>query len=168
MAAQTTPPASPADIAQKNPQTPAANDPRFLMELEFVTALSNPSYLSNLAITQPHLLTRKPDVTTSNRGILGQSEDTDADCFARYLAYLYSYWRTPEYSRYLTHPGQTLRALELLQQEDFRRDIIKPAVIDAFARGETLHVAANGGDNSKLEVNGKGESNGVSNTPDGA
>ena len=49
--------------------------------------------------------------------------------FARYLSYLYSYWRTPEYSQYLTYPGATLRNLELLQQEQFRKDLIRPDVI---------------------------------------
>ncbi|GAB1201998.1 suppressor of hpr1 [Aspergillus pseudonomiae] len=59
--------------------------------------------------------------------------DPDAQAFAAYLAYLYSYWKTPEYAQFLTHPGATLRALRLLQEDTFRRDIIRPQVIEGLA-----------------------------------
>ncbi|KAG0153563.1 hypothetical protein PDIDSM_2217 [Penicillium digitatum] len=56
-----------------------------------------------------------------------------AEAFAAYLAYLYSYWKTPEYSQFLTHPGPTRRELRLLQEDTFRRDIILPQVIEGLA-----------------------------------
>lgn len=83
--------------------------------------LSNPQYLQYLAVTYPHLLNRPQHSTAP--------EDSDAARFARYLKYLYDYWRTPEYVQYLTHPGATLRNLELLQHEQFRKDVIRPDVI---------------------------------------
>ena len=119
-------------------------------------------------MTHPHLLIRKPDISHTRRKAAASdpAEDTEADQFARYLAYLYSYWRTPEYSRYLTHPGQSLRSLELLQHEDFRRDIIKPAVIEALARGDDLALVKdrrNADDEAKSaeEANGTGAPNGA-------
>lgn len=96
-------------------------NPRFTLELEFVSSLANPYYLSHLAVTYPSLL-----------GISGDDDSSDAQAFAAYLAYLYSYWKTPEYAQFLTHPGPTLRALRLLQEEAFRRDIILPQVIEGL------------------------------------
>ncbi|KAJ5651856.1 hypothetical protein N7507_009282 [Penicillium longicatenatum] len=107
---------------------PTLTSPRFTLELEFVSSLANPYYLSHLAVTYPNLL-----------GISRADEDDDsasapdAQAFAAYLAYLYSYWKTPEYSQFLTHPGPTLRALRLLQEDNFRRDIILPQVIEGLA-----------------------------------
>ncbi|KAK5457079.1 Mediator of RNA polymerase II transcription subunit 31 [Exophiala xenobiotica] len=97
---------------------------RFTLELEFVLCLSNPHYLQYLAVNYPHLL-NKPAASHNNSDF----EDSDAARFARYLKYLYGYWRTPQYAKYLTHPGATLRNLELLQQEQFRKDMIRPDVI---------------------------------------
>jgi mediator of RNA polymerase II transcription subunit 31 len=104
---------------------PPPISPRFTLELEFVLCLSNPFYLQYLAATYPHLL--NPSTNTANKHSI--DENSDSACFARYLAYLYAYWRTPTYSQYLTHPGAVLRNLELLQQEQFRKDIIRPDVI---------------------------------------
>lgn len=94
---------------------------RFTLELEFVLCLSNPQYLQYLAVNYPHLL-NTPQHSPN-------PEDSDAARFARYLKYLYNYWRTPEYVQYLTHPGATLRNLQLLQQEQFRKDVIRPDII---------------------------------------
>lgn len=109
-------------------QPPALTNPRFTLELEFVSSLANPYYLSHLAVTYPNLLgiSRADDDDDS-------ASTPDAQAFAAYLAYLYSYWKTPEYSQFLTHPGPTLRALRLLQEETFRRDIILPQVIEGLA-----------------------------------
>lgn len=104
------------------PPTPLSH--RFTLELEFVSCLANPHYLQYLAVAFPHLL-NKPAISHAAPDL----EDCDASCFARYLKYLYDYWRTPEYVKHLTHPGATLRNLELLQQEQFRKDIIRPDVI---------------------------------------
>lgn len=97
---------------------------RFTIELEFVLCLSNPQYLQYLAVTYPHLLS-----PPQQQGSAQPDPNSDAARFSRYLEYLYNYWRTPEYSKYLTHPGAVLRNLELLQQEQFRKDIIRPDVI---------------------------------------
>lgn len=118
---------------------------RFTLELEFVLCLANPSYLAYLAHSSPHLLV-SPEGTTA-------SAETDATRFVRYLKYLYEYWRTPEYAQYLTHPGTTLRNLELLQQEQFRKDLVNPlqrnSLIDRLAlfdppSGQTANVSAEG------------------------
>lgn len=150
MAGQSTPPASPSTHNTISVQPPAQNDPRFQIELEFVLSLSNPAYLSHLALTYPHLLTPRNDVRPRKAFSNPQSlEDSEADQFTRYLAYLYGYWRTPEYSRYLTHPGATLRALELLQQEAFRRDVIMPGVTQALGKIDDLN-----GENQAQAENG--------------
>ncbi|CAI7625256.1 unnamed protein product [Penicillium glandicola] len=105
---------------------PTLTNPRFTLELEFVSSLANPYYLSHLAVTYPNLL-------GISRADDDDSTSPDAQAFATYLAYLYSYWKTPEYSQFLTHPGPTLRALRLLQEDNFRRDIILPQVIEGLA-----------------------------------
>ncbi|KAK7521078.1 SOH1-domain-containing protein [Phyllosticta citriasiana] len=79
---------------------------RFELELEFVQSLANPWYLNHLAV-QKYL--DNPD-------------------FLAYIDYLH-YFRQPQYARFLTHPGPTLRALELLQQEQFRKEIISPELV---------------------------------------
>lgn len=107
-------------------------NPRFTLELEFVTALSNPYYLSHLASTYPHLLNPPSE---EHRGppsadASDSSSDTDAECFARYIQYLHATFSTPTYAKYLTHPGATLRALRLLGEERFRREVIRPDVVE--------------------------------------
>ncbi|KAF2229811.1 SOH1-domain-containing protein [Viridothelium virens] len=79
---------------------------RFELELEFVQALSNPWYLNYLA-SQKYL---------------------DDPAFVAYLDYL-QYFTKPQYLKYLSFPGPTLRALELLQQERFRKDILMPDTV---------------------------------------
>ncbi|PPJ56107.1 hypothetical protein CBER1_02046 [Cercospora berteroae] len=78
---------------------------RFTLELEFVQMLANPQYMSYLA----------------DKKLLENEE------FVAYLDYL-QYFRDPTYLRYLQYPGPTLRALELLQEERFRKDILSPEV----------------------------------------
>ncbi|KAL1600781.1 Mediator of RNA polymerase II transcription subunit 31 [Paraconiothyrium brasiliense] len=80
---------------------------RFELELEFVQCLANPAYLNYLA--QQKILD-KPD-------------------FVAYLGYL-QYFKDPKYSKFLHHPGPTLRALELLQQERFRTEILNPSLFN--------------------------------------
>ncbi|KAK5046716.1 suppressor of hpr1 [Exophiala bonariae] len=123
---------------------PAPLSHRFTLELEFVLCLANPQYLQYLAVTYPHLL-NQPQHSAD-------PENSDAACFARYLKYLYSYWRTPEYVQYLTHPGATLRNLELLQQEQFRKDVIRPDVImKLYEMSPASEQDANGTANSQPE-----------------
>jgi mediator of RNA polymerase II transcription subunit 31 len=138
-------------------QPPATlTNPRFTLELEFVSSLANPYYLSHLAVNYPNLLgiSRSREESDVN----DDDSDPDTKAFAAYLAYLYSYWKTPEYSQFLTHPGATLRALRLLQEDTFRRDIIRPQVIEGLAgvslEGEQTDIAEPGeqdGDQNKAE-----------------
>jgi mediator of RNA polymerase II transcription subunit 31 len=132
--------------------------PRFTLELEFVLSLSNPYYLQHLATVYPHLFI--PPTTSST------SSESDASKFAAYLSYLYNYWRTPEYAQYLTHPGAVLNTLKLLQQEQFRRDVIRPDVVEALLRGGSKVDEKEGdgvvtvqeeGDQAPQEGNGDGE-----------
>ncbi|KAL5336145.1 SOH1-domain-containing protein [Aspergillus crustosus] len=135
-------------------QPPATlTNPRFTLELEFVSSLANPYYLSHLAVTYPNLL----GISRSREegDVNDDDADPDAKAFAAYLAYLYSYWKTPEYSQFLTHPGATLRALRLLQEDTFRRDIIRPQVIESLAGLATV----NGEQNETAEPGEVGEQN---------
>lgn len=79
---------------------------RFEIECEFVCCLANPYYLQHLAMQK--LL--------------------DDARFVAYLKYLL-YWKEPPYLKYLIWPGPTLRHLELLQHERFRKEIISPEVV---------------------------------------
>ncbi|KAI4252748.1 MAG: hypothetical protein LQ352_004104 [Teloschistes flavicans] len=88
---------------------------RFELELEFVQALANPYYLNHLA----------------SQKLLQDSS------FIEYLKYL-QYFNKPEYIRYLSYPAPTLKALELLQQERFRQDILSPDVIARLAEETVL------------------------------
>lgn len=57
--------------------------------------------------------------------------------FVAYLKYL-QYFAKPEYTKYLLYPGPTLKALELLQQERFRQDILSPEIVGRLAEGQVL------------------------------
>lgn len=95
-----------------NPSQGNSSPPtRFELELEFISLLGNPQYLTFLATSK-----------------LLQSLE-----FIEYLKYL-QYWTKPEYVRYLGYPGPTLRVLELLQQESFRKEILRPEVGAALAQ----------------------------------
>lgn len=118
----------PSDQSQQPP--PTLTNPRFTLELEFVSSLANPHYLSHLAVNYPNLLGISR--TSEKSDLNNDTVDPEAEAFAAYLAYLYSYWKTPEYAQFLTHPGATLRALRLLQEDAFRRDIIRPQVIECL------------------------------------
>jgi len=73
---------------------------RFELELEFIQCLASPAYLHNLATT----------------GLLSDPE------FLSFLEYL-TYWKTPEYVRFITYP-HALHFLDLiLNNERFRREI---------------------------------------------
>ncbi|RJE21123.1 hypothetical protein PHISCL_06528 [Aspergillus sclerotialis] len=158
------PPAS--TPAQQPP--PTLTNPRFTLELEFVSSLANPYYLSHLAVTYPNLLGSSKSGDEDDQ----ESSSPDAQAFAAYLAYLYSYWKTPEYAQFLTHPGMTLRALRLLQEETFRRDIIRPQVIEALAgigvegdqSAHTAEGAEMGMEQEKGNAEGPNDSRGGSKT----
>ena len=106
------PPKPPSSSSASTSERSYAGFTRFELELEFVTLLASPPYLSHLAATK--LLQHPP--------------------FVAYLKYLL-YWTQPPYVKYLSYPGPTLKALELLQQEDFRRDVLRPDVVGRLAEG---------------------------------
>lgn len=93
---------------------------RFEIELEFVQTLSNPDYIHYLAANKYF----------------------ESDQFVAYLEYL-QYWRKAEYVKFLQFPGPTLRALELLQEERFRRDMLAPGVKEELKR--EMYAAATEG-----------------------
>ena len=78
---------------------------RFQIELEFVQCLANPNYLNFLA----------------QRGYFKDKS------FVNYLKYLHSYWTKPAYVKFLKYP-LCLHFLELLQHEEFRKEIINGQV----------------------------------------
>ncbi|MCJ1228576.1 hypothetical protein MMC12_005237 [Toensbergia leucococca] len=88
---------------------------RFELELEFVQSLANPFYLNHLASQK---LLQDPS-------------------FILYLKYL-QYFKNPEYTKFLSYPGPTLKALELLQQERFRQDILSPETMTRLAEGAVM------------------------------
>jgi mediator of RNA polymerase II transcription subunit 31 len=87
--------------------------------VQFVQCLANPWYLNHLATQK---LLDKPE-------------------FVAYLDYL-QYFKEPKYTQYLSYPGSTLRALQLLQQEAFRKEILMPETV---ARMIEEGVKAGGG-----------------------
>lgn len=82
---------------------------------QFVQALANPYYLNHLA----------------SQKLLQDST------FVAYLDYL-QYFAQPEYTRYLSYPGPTLKALELLQQKRFRQEILSPDIVAHLAEQTML------------------------------
>jgi mediator of RNA polymerase II transcription subunit 31 len=52
----------------------------------------------------------------------------DDPAFVAYLDYL-RYFQRPEYITFLLYPGPTLDALELVQNEQFRKDILSPEIV---------------------------------------
>lgn len=75
---------------------------RWEVELEFIQSLANIQYLNHLA----------------------QNNFLQDPKFLRYLDYL-NYWREPQYARHLVYPN-CLHILKLLQNEEFRRNIVSP------------------------------------------
>jgi mediator of RNA polymerase II transcription subunit 31 len=61
--------------------------------------------------------------------------------FVAYLNYL-QYFSKPEYTKYLTYPGPTLKALQLLQQERFRKDILSPETVGRMVEEVLLRLWA--------------------------
>lgn len=111
------PPSEPPPIPEQQSEPLYGGFTRFELELEFVSSLSSPLYLNHLASQK---LLQSPE-------------------FIAYLAYL-RYWTQPEYIRYLSYPGPTLRALELLQEERFRMEILSPEIVGRLMR-ETMEAS---------------------------
>ncbi|KAL2324455.1 hypothetical protein Fmac_023513 [Flemingia macrophylla] len=75
---------------------------RFLLELEFVQCLANPTYIHYLA----------------------QNRYFEDEAFIGYLKYL-QYWQRPEYIKFIMYP-HCLYFLELLQNANFRNAMAHP------------------------------------------
>ncbi|XP_038685219.1 mediator of RNA polymerase II transcription subunit 31 isoform X2 [Tripterygium wilfordii] len=75
---------------------------RFLLELEFVQCLANPTYIHYLA----------------------QNRYFDDEAFIGYLKYL-QYWQQPDYIKFIMYP-HCLFFLELLQNANFRNAMAHP------------------------------------------
>lgn len=88
------------------PPTPAAyyrhtNQQRFTIELEFLSSLSSPAYLTHLhAMGHFH-----------------------SPSFLRYLAYLHQTWSQPRYIKYLRYPNAILLCKALVDSPTFRETI---------------------------------------------
>jgi len=77
-----------------------------------VQCLANPWYLNHLAVQKLY----------------------DDPAFVAYLDYL-QYFRESKYVKYLLYPTATLNALELLQQEQFRKAILSPETVARMIEG---------------------------------
>lgn len=97
--------------------TPHSANPHYLLHLATLTAASpDPS-----AATSVPLLSHPP--------------------FIAYLSYL-RYFASPPYLQYLIYPGPTLKNLELLQNERFRREVLSPDVVERLISEGLGAVAA--------------------------
>ncbi|KAG0597348.1 hypothetical protein M758_UG330600 [Ceratodon purpureus] len=76
---------------------------RFLLELEFVQLLANPTFIHHLA----------------------QNRYFDDEAFVGYLKYLL-YWKQPEYAKYIMYP-HAFFFLDMLQSANFRAAMAHPA-----------------------------------------
>ncbi|KAL5569710.1 hypothetical protein UlMin_026285 [Ulmus minor] len=98
-----------SDEASDSPSSPKTvyKDPddgrqRFLLELEFIQCLANPTYIHYLA----------------------QNRYFEDEAFIGYLKYL-QYWQRPEYTKFIMYP-HCLFFLELLQNPNFRNAMAHP------------------------------------------
>lgn len=81
---------------------------RWEIELEFVQSLANIQYVNYLA----------------------QNDYLADPAFIAYLEYL-TYWKDAKYARYLVYPN-CLHILTLLQNEEFRKNVVNPEFINAL------------------------------------
>ncbi|RKP32581.1 SOH1-domain-containing protein [Metschnikowia bicuspidata] len=81
---------------------------RWEIELEFVQSLANIQYVNYLA----------------------QNDYLTDPAFIAYLEYL-TYWKDAKYARYLVYPN-CLHILTLLQNEEFRKNVVNPEFINAL------------------------------------
>ncbi|XP_031407355.1 mediator of RNA polymerase II transcription subunit 31 [Punica granatum] len=98
-AAASSPPSSSSKNVYKDPDD---GRQRFLLELEFVQCLANPTYIHYLA----------------------QNRYFEDEAFIGYLKYL-QYWQRPEYMKFIMYP-HCLFFLELLQNPNFRAAMAHP------------------------------------------
>ncbi|KAG6425820.1 hypothetical protein SASPL_110025 [Salvia splendens] len=136
----------PMEVA--NPPSPPTNvykDPddgrqRFLLELEFVQCLANPTYIhcAQLLHFLPILVRTEFlawavsyrwillfDFCLHSGADLAQNRYFEDEAFIGYLKYL-QYWQRPEYLKFIMYP-HCLFFLELLQNANFRNAMAHPA-----------------------------------------
>jgi mediator of RNA polymerase II transcription subunit 31 len=94
---------SPSPPWHHNFQDPDDGRQRFLLELEFVQLLANPTYIHYLA----------------------QNRYFDDEAFVGYLKYLL-YWKQPEYAKFIMYP-HAFFFLDMLQSANFRAAMAHPA-----------------------------------------
>ncbi|KAL2055918.1 hypothetical protein ABVK25_003560 [Lepraria finkii] len=118
-----------------SPFIPPPNEPlyggytRFELELEVpLLPLPSPPRPTNLGFP-----VRNPPLLPLYLNHLASLKLLQSPEFIAYLKYL-QYWTRPEYIKYLSYPGSTLKALELLQEERFRTDILSPEVVGLLVR----------------------------------
>ncbi|XP_057770950.1 mediator of RNA polymerase II transcription subunit 31 isoform X2 [Salvia miltiorrhiza] len=107
----------PMELVTNHPSPPKTvyKDPddgrqRFLLELEFVQCLANPTYIH---------------YNDSWNLDLAQNRYFEDEAFIGYLKYL-QYWQRPEYLKFIMYP-HCLFFLELLQNANFRNAMAHPA-----------------------------------------
>ncbi|KAI9849438.1 MAG: hypothetical protein M1837_004058 [Sclerophora amabilis] len=110
---------------------------RFELELEFVQCLSVKFALFTV-------VRNLRDINSANPWYLNHLATQklfDNPSLVAYLHYL-QYFARPEYVKFLTYPGPTLKALQLLQQESFRKDILSPDTARRLTT-ETMNATSN-------------------------
>ncbi|ONK72474.1 uncharacterized protein A4U43_C04F19810 [Asparagus officinalis] len=96
------PSTEPSSASKNKYKDPDDGKRRFLLELEFVQCLANPTYIHYLA----------------------QNRYFEDEAFIGYLKYL-QYWQRPEYIKFIMYP-HCLFFLELLQNANFRNAMAHP------------------------------------------
>jgi mediator of RNA polymerase II transcription subunit 31 len=74
--------------------------------------------------------------------VLAHQNFLDDPAFINYINYL-QYWRTPEYSQYITYP-HSLYFLELLQSADFRSKVSEYSYTTKVEEQQLLHYVFSG------------------------
>jgi mediator of RNA polymerase II transcription subunit 31 len=97
---------------------------RFMVELEFVQLLANPSYINCIS----HSLIRD----------LAQNKYFEDKKFLNYLIYL-KYWKNPIYSKYITYPHCLYFLDHLNESESFRDACKNMDFINFVSKQQGLH-----------------------------
>lgn len=121
------------------PDQPEELPTRWEVELEFVQSLANIQYVNWLA----------------------QNEYLADPAFINYLKYL-NYWKQPQYAKYVVYPD-CLHVLTLLQNEEFRKSIVNPELIntlmnDMVKRWQNLEETVEAGTEAKEDGMPQGKS----------
>ncbi|CAM9339676.1 unnamed protein product [Phaeothamnion confervicola] len=133
------PPQAPVDSAGAL-STGVSARTRFEIELEFVQCLSRPNYLhcgKKYVLLPP--CTSLPRQTLS-KTVLAQNRYFDDPAFLAFLRYL-SYWKRPEYAKFVTYP-HCLGFLDILndsENELFRKELAMEGFRDYVHQQQFFH-----------------------------